>query len=199
MDLENLKTKLRKFSKDRDWEKFHSPKNIAIALSVEASELFKKYLSSPLYAFGGAASPSIVSKDEKELYWKIFSELELACKVALKNSGYSEQFYVKAKNYSKERGVRGHRPKDLWCAIRNKNSETFNEMPQIYIIASDRGIEAGFAVSIPESDYSNMNVKMRNREIIPRINKKLPIEGPELEKLDELFANNKNCINLKQD
>ncbi len=41
MDLENLKTKLRKFSKDRDWEKFHSPKNIAIALSVEASELLE--------------------------------------------------------------------------------------------------------------------------------------------------------------
>ena len=36
----------------------------------EIIELFKKYLSSPLYAFGGAASPSIVSKDEKELYWR---------------------------------------------------------------------------------------------------------------------------------
>ena len=53
---------------------------------------------------------------------------------------------MKAKNYSKERGVRGHRPKDLWCAIRNK-IQTFNEMLQIYIIASDRGIEAGLQLT----------------------------------------------------
>jgi len=31
--------KLRKFNSDRDWEQFHTPKNIAMALSVEASEI----------------------------------------------------------------------------------------------------------------------------------------------------------------
>jgi len=39
MDIEQLKIKLRQFSKDRDWEQFHNPKNLAMALSVEASEL----------------------------------------------------------------------------------------------------------------------------------------------------------------
>ncbi len=29
----------RQFSKERDWDQFHTPKNLAMALSVEASEL----------------------------------------------------------------------------------------------------------------------------------------------------------------
>ena len=36
-----LKLKLREFSIDRDWEQFHNPKNLATALSVEASELLE--------------------------------------------------------------------------------------------------------------------------------------------------------------
>lgn len=39
LDLEKVKSKLRKFSKDRDWEQFHNPKNLTTALSVEVAEL----------------------------------------------------------------------------------------------------------------------------------------------------------------
>ena len=39
MNLKKIKQKINKFVKDRDWEQFHSPKNLAMALSVEASEL----------------------------------------------------------------------------------------------------------------------------------------------------------------
>ena len=41
--LEDLKQQLRKFASDRDWDQFHSPKNIAMALSVEVSELLATY------------------------------------------------------------------------------------------------------------------------------------------------------------
>ena len=34
-----IKEKLRDFSKDRDWDQYHSPKNLAMALSVEVAEL----------------------------------------------------------------------------------------------------------------------------------------------------------------
>ena len=37
--LEQIKLKLREFAADRDWDQFHSPKNIAMALNVEAGEL----------------------------------------------------------------------------------------------------------------------------------------------------------------
>ena len=39
MNLKKIKQKINKFVKDRDWDQFHSPKNLAMALSVEASEL----------------------------------------------------------------------------------------------------------------------------------------------------------------
>ncbi len=37
--LEALKAKLQAFADERDWDQFHSPKNLSMALSVEASEL----------------------------------------------------------------------------------------------------------------------------------------------------------------
>jgi len=39
LDLTALKAKIAEFAKERDWEQFHTPKNLAMALSVEASEL----------------------------------------------------------------------------------------------------------------------------------------------------------------
>jgi len=41
--LESLKLALRHFAAERDWEQFHSPKNLAAALSVEAAELLEHF------------------------------------------------------------------------------------------------------------------------------------------------------------
>jgi len=41
--MDNLKQKLRKFAEDRDWDQFHSPKNLTMALSVEVSELMEHF------------------------------------------------------------------------------------------------------------------------------------------------------------
>jgi NTP pyrophosphatase (non-canonical NTP hydrolase) len=41
--LEELKLKLKEFAQVRDWEQFHSPKNLSMALSVEASELLEHF------------------------------------------------------------------------------------------------------------------------------------------------------------
>jgi|ERR1700733_5141303 len=41
--LEQLRAALRQFALDRDWDQFHSPKNLAIALSVEAAELLEHF------------------------------------------------------------------------------------------------------------------------------------------------------------
>ncbi len=42
-ETDSLIQKLRCFAKDRDWEKFHSPKNLAMAVSVEAAELLEHF------------------------------------------------------------------------------------------------------------------------------------------------------------
>jgi NTP pyrophosphatase (non-canonical NTP hydrolase) len=42
-DLEMLREKLRVFASERDWDQFHSPKNLSMALMVEAAELMEHF------------------------------------------------------------------------------------------------------------------------------------------------------------
>lgn len=42
-DLDALRDRLRAFALARDWGPFHSPKNLACALSVEAAELLEHF------------------------------------------------------------------------------------------------------------------------------------------------------------
>lgn len=42
-ELEKLRDRLREFARARDWEQFHSPKNISMALIVEAAELVEHF------------------------------------------------------------------------------------------------------------------------------------------------------------
>lgn len=39
LNIADLQARLRHFAAERDWEQFHSPKNLAMALSVEIAEL----------------------------------------------------------------------------------------------------------------------------------------------------------------
>lgn len=42
-ELEYLRDDLRRFASDRDWDQFHSPKNLASALAVEVAELLEPF------------------------------------------------------------------------------------------------------------------------------------------------------------
>ena len=42
-EVNELMIELRKFAQNRDWEQFHSPKNLSMALSVEAAELLEHF------------------------------------------------------------------------------------------------------------------------------------------------------------
>lgn len=44
IEIQRLIKKLKKFRDERDWEQFHNPKDLAIALSIEANELLELYL-----------------------------------------------------------------------------------------------------------------------------------------------------------
>jgi dCTP diphosphatase len=43
MELVELKEALQRFAAERDWDQFHSPKNLAMALSVEVAELAEHF------------------------------------------------------------------------------------------------------------------------------------------------------------
>jgi NTP pyrophosphatase (non-canonical NTP hydrolase) len=42
-ELEQLRELVRQFVDERDWDQFHSPKNLASALTVEAAELLEHF------------------------------------------------------------------------------------------------------------------------------------------------------------
>ena len=42
--IDDLKEAVIKFAQDRDWEKFHTPKNLSAAVAVEAAELQELFM-----------------------------------------------------------------------------------------------------------------------------------------------------------
>jgi NTP pyrophosphatase (non-canonical NTP hydrolase) len=42
--ISDLKARVLAFSRERDWEQFHSPKNLSMALAAEAGELMEHFL-----------------------------------------------------------------------------------------------------------------------------------------------------------
>jgi len=58
MGIEHLKQKYAEFKDKRDWEKFHQPKNIAMSISIEASELME------LFQWKDNVSIERIKKDE---------------------------------------------------------------------------------------------------------------------------------------
>lgn len=42
-DLDDIKIAIREFAAEREWQSFHSPKNLSMALSVEVAELVEHF------------------------------------------------------------------------------------------------------------------------------------------------------------
>lgn len=58
--LNNLRDRLRIFTRDREWEQFHTPRNLACAISIEAGELLEHFL------WGGDSIGKTVLQEERE-------------------------------------------------------------------------------------------------------------------------------------
>ena len=57
-DILELREALRLFAKEREWDQFHSPKNLPMALCVEAAELLEQFQS----LTEGSGSPSPMTR-----------------------------------------------------------------------------------------------------------------------------------------
>lgn len=67
-DYSKLKKLLKQFSEDRDWDQFHTPKNLAAALSVEAAELLEIFQwLNDAEAINSPNDPKIKGKAKEEL------------------------------------------------------------------------------------------------------------------------------------
>jgi dCTP diphosphatase len=58
--LDSLKKRIERFAQERDWEKFHTPKNLTMALAVEAAELMEIF-----QWLGGEAGMDGLSKKKR--------------------------------------------------------------------------------------------------------------------------------------
>lgn len=43
-EIQNLMREIKRFTEERDWDQFHNPKDLAIAISIEANELLECFL-----------------------------------------------------------------------------------------------------------------------------------------------------------
>jgi NTP pyrophosphatase (non-canonical NTP hydrolase) len=77
--LAQLKERVQAFARERDWEQFHSPKNLSMALAAEAAELMEHYLwldGPASHALG--EDPVKRAKIEEELADVVIYALEFA-------------------------------------------------------------------------------------------------------------------------
>ncbi len=77
--LSELKERILNFVRERDWEQFHAPKNLTMALSAEAGELMEHFLwATPEASYEVAKNPAKRSKIEEELADVVIYALEFA-------------------------------------------------------------------------------------------------------------------------
>ena len=67
INIELIKKKLREFSKERDWDQYHSPKNLSMALSVEVAELVEIFQWSNDGGLDVIKDPNQKNKIKREL------------------------------------------------------------------------------------------------------------------------------------
>jgi len=77
--ITQLKDRVLAFARERDWEQFHAPKNLSMALAAEAGELMEHFLwSTPEESRATAADPAKRGKIAEELADVIIYALEFA-------------------------------------------------------------------------------------------------------------------------
>ncbi|EJL03804.1 MazG nucleotide pyrophosphohydrolase domain protein [Pseudomonas fluorescens Q2-87] len=68
IDVENLATSLQHFADDRDWQQFHSPKNLLLALTGEMGELCEVFQwMSEADSLAAAKNPTTAQSVKDEL------------------------------------------------------------------------------------------------------------------------------------
>jgi dCTP diphosphatase len=77
--IAQLKQRVLSFARERDWEQFHSPKNLSMALAAEAGELMEHFLwASPEESKAIAREPAKGARIAEELADVVIYALEFA-------------------------------------------------------------------------------------------------------------------------
>jgi len=78
-NLAEIKAKVLAFARERDWEQFHAPKNLSMAIAAEAAELMEHFLwQSPEQSRTDIDAQDLRAKVEEELADVIIYAIEFA-------------------------------------------------------------------------------------------------------------------------
>lgn len=94
-----LRDALRRFAAERDWDQFHSPKNLAVALNVEAAELLEhfQWLTD---AQSASVSPEVRARIREEVADVLLYLIRLADKLDLDLAACAtEKLRINAQKY----------------------------------------------------------------------------------------------------
>ena len=78
-DFNKINQEILTFVKDRDWKKFHSPKNLSMAFTVEASELLEIFQWQKENDFLESKINEVIIQDTKDEVADIFYYLLRIC------------------------------------------------------------------------------------------------------------------------
>ena len=104
MNVKEIQAKLAKFAEERDWEQFHSPKNLSMALAGEAGELLEifQWLTEEQSSLG-SLSPDQLNDISDELADIMIYVLRLADKLNIDiDSAISNKVEKNAARYTVE-------------------------------------------------------------------------------------------------
>jgi dCTP diphosphatase len=103
--IADLKSRLLAFVRERDWEQFHSPKNLSMALAAETGELMEHFLwTTPEQSHAIANEPAKRSKIADELADVVIYAIEFANITGLDISAAIEaKMAANAKKYPVEK------------------------------------------------------------------------------------------------
>jgi NTP pyrophosphatase (non-canonical NTP hydrolase) len=96
---------LRSFAAERDWDQFHTPKNLATSISIEAAELLELFQwSRGQKSWDEVADPSIRVKVENELADILLYVIRFADKAGIDLEAIAERkIALNAEKYPPER------------------------------------------------------------------------------------------------
>ena len=76
--IEDLKKRILAFAQERDWEQFHSPKNLSMAISAEAAELMEHFLWQSAESFKEVLEEPLREKITEEIADILIFAIEFA-------------------------------------------------------------------------------------------------------------------------
>ena len=83
MDIKKIQERLENFAKDRNWEQFHTPKNLTMALSVEVAELVEIFQWSNSGGLDEIEDYETIKKIEEEIADVLIYLIKISVKIDL--------------------------------------------------------------------------------------------------------------------